>query len=82
MEIATLTDARRNVIRAMVKELGHEPHQDLHFDLWNYRPGQPMVSYDKCVIREYLELKGVESPALLAMADYLRMRPEYLTTSA
>lgn len=69
-------EALRITIRAMVKEIGSEPMQDMHLDVWDY-PGQlevfGMQRYEHSVIRQYVKVVGGQNPApaLIAMANYL-----------
>jgi hypothetical protein len=74
-----LKEARQAAIRAMVAEIGSAPMQDMHFDAWYY-PGQApevfgLQRYEHSVIRQYVKIKGGDSPspALVAMADYLML---------
>lgn len=74
----TRAEVRRTAIREMVKKIGSEPMQDMHFDLWAY-PGQAevfgMQRYEHSVIRQYVKVEGGDnpSPALVAMADFLML---------
>jgi hypothetical protein len=83
-----LKEARQAAIRAMVAEIGSAPMQDMHFDAWYY-PGQSpemfgLQRYEHSVIRQYLKLKGGESPspALVAMTDYLMLDASLTQTAA
>lgn len=67
---------KRNMLRAMVDEIGSEPTQDMHFDAWYY-PGQlPHVvglqSYGRAVIREFIRINKVEpNSAVVFMANFI-----------
>lgn len=74
-----LIEARQATIRAMVKEIGSEPMQDMHFDAWFY-PGQSsqvfgLQPYEHSVIRKYVSMMAKDNPdsALVKMANYLML---------
>jgi hypothetical protein len=79
-----LIDARA-AIRAMVKEIGSEPMQDIHHDAWFYPDQSPQLfglqPYEHSVIRQYVAMVGGKTgSALVAMADYLMVDIEKTAT--
>lgn len=73
-------EARRAAVRAMVKEIGSPPMQDMHFDAWFYPDQSHLVlglqPYEHSIIRKYVSLAGAsEDSALVQMANYLMLEP-------
>lgn len=73
-------EARRNAIRAMVKEIGSEPMQDMHYDAWFYPDQSSQVvgiqPYEHSVLRKFVSLSGAGADsALVQMANYLMLVP-------
>jgi hypothetical protein len=73
-------EARRAAIRAMVKEIGSEPMQDMHFDAWYYPDQSHKVlgiqPYEHSVLRKFVSISGAGADsALVQMANYLMLVP-------
>lgn len=73
-------EARRTAIRAMVKEIGSEPMQDMHFDAWFYPDQSSQVfglqPYEHSVLRKFVSISGAGADsALVQLANYLMLVP-------